>query len=99
MSDKTWSLGVSHNDQHHYQIVLDCTYWPLLGSFNNWNIINFTNKGTSSENFDDINKIVLDGMSDNMYYLVQTGKYDEMNTTDTKKWDVMSLNTCLTHLN
>ena len=55
----------------------------MLGSFNNWNIIKFTNKTTSSEYFDDVHKVVLDGISDNMSSLLQLGKYGDINSEDT----------------
>ena len=69
----------------------------MLGFLNDWNMIKFTNKGTSSEDFDEIHKILLDGISGNTNSLLQTGKYGATNKTD-KKWYVMLLNTCLTHL-
>ena len=55
----------------------------MLGSFNNWNIIKFSNKSTSSEYFDAVHKAVLDGISENMDYLVQLGKYGATNAADT----------------
>ena len=54
----------------------------MLGSFNNWNIIKFTNKKTLSELFDAVHKLVLDGISNNMASLVQLGKYGSINTAD-----------------
>ena len=42
--DKPWELGVEIIYQPHYQPVEDCTYWPVLSSFNNWKIIKFSNK-------------------------------------------------------
>ena len=56
----------------------------MLGSLNNWNIINLTNKNTLSEDFDEVNQLVLDGISNNMSSLVHTGKYGAINTADTK---------------
>ena len=47
----------------------------MLVFFNNWNIIQFTNKTASSEDFDLLHKLVLDGISENMDSLVQLGKY------------------------
>ena len=32
-----------------YQLVQDYTHWPMLGSFNKWNIIKLLHKATSSE--------------------------------------------------
>ena len=43
----------------------------MLVSFKNCNIIKFTNKITYSEDFDDIDKIVLDDIITNIAYLVQ----------------------------
>ena len=47
----------------------------MLFSFNNWNTIQSTNKKTSSEDFYEVNKVVLDGISENMNSLLQLGKY------------------------
>ena len=57
----------------------------MLGSFNNCNIIQFTNKTTSSEVFDAVHKGVLDGTGDNMASLVKLGKYDPINVADPTK--------------
>ena len=38
---------------------------------------------TSSDIIDEIHKVVLDGISDNMASLVESGKYGAINTTDT----------------
>ena len=42
-----------------------------------------SSKSTSSETFDEICQVVLDGISDNMASLVESGKYGAINTTDT----------------
>ena len=44
----------------------------------------FSNKSIYSEEFDEIHNIVLDGISVNMAYLVQTFKYSAINKTDLK---------------
>ena len=64
---------------------MDCTYWSVLGSYNNWNIINLTPKSTHFEAFDEIHQVVLDGLIDSMASLVQLGKYAVINTSDTTK--------------
>ena len=46
-----------------------------MSPFNNWYIINSTNKTTCNEYSDEINKVVLSGISDNVSFLVQTVKY------------------------
>ena len=40
-------------------------------------------KSTSSDTFDEINQVVLDVVSENMAWLVESGKYGAINTTDT----------------
>ena len=50
---------------------------------NNWNIIELLSRSNSSETFDEIHQVVLDGISDNMASLVESGKYGAINTTDT----------------
>ena len=42
-----------------------------------------SSKSTSSETFDEIHQVVIDGISDNMASLVESGKYGAINTTDT----------------
>ena len=54
-----------------------------IGAFNNWNIIEFSSKSTSSDTFDEIHQFVLDGISDNTASLVESGKHGAVNTTDT----------------
>ena len=39
MLDKHWISGIPPGKQEHYKPVTNCTYWTILGSFNNWNII------------------------------------------------------------
>ena len=74
---------VYHKKEAHYQPVTDFIYWPVMGSYNNWNIIRLTPKSTTVESFDDIHQVFLDGMSNNMASLVQSCKYDVINTDDT----------------
>ena len=71
--------------QLRYQPVTDLSYWPILGSFNNWNIITFPHKATTSQAFEEINQVVLYGISDNMASLVQYSKYGAINTIETTK--------------
>ena len=52
------------------------------GPCNNWKIINFINKNISVEDFDDVNKFVLYGNSDNMEFIARTDKYYYASTTD-----------------
>ena len=54
----------------------------MLGSFNNWNIIQFSNTATTNEDFDTVYKVVLDGISDKLYALVQNVKNGAINTAD-----------------
>ena len=59
MLDKPWISGIPSNKQTCYQPVTNCTYWPVLGSYNNWNIIELTPKYTPFQVFDEIRKVVL----------------------------------------
>ena len=83
MLDKTWISGIQPEEQEHYKPVTKCTYWPVLGYFNNWDIIKISQKSTSSETVDKIHQVVIDVISDNMASLVESGKYGYINTTDT----------------
>ena len=47
----------------------------MLVTYNNWNIIKFTNKNTYKEDFNEIHKVSLDGTSENIIFLVHIGKY------------------------
>ena len=82
MLDNPWAYTVDPNKQPRYQPVVDCTYWTLLFFFNNWNIVQFTNKTTSSEDFYAVHKVVIDDISDNLVSLVQLGKYGAINASD-----------------
>ena len=41
-----------------------------------------SNKTTKSKYFEEIRQVVFDGISDNMFSLVQSGNYGVFNTTD-----------------
>ena len=77
---KPWSYNVDPNKHSHYQPIDDCTYRPVLGSFNNCNIIQSTNKTTSTEDFDAVYKVVRDVIIETMAFLVQLGKYGATNS-------------------
>ena len=81
---KPWISGISSDKQECYKPVTKCTYWKVLGDFNNWNIIQLSSKSTSSDTFDEIHQVFLDGISDNMASLVESRKYGSIDTTDTK---------------
>ena len=83
MLDKSWIRGLTPQQQPRYQPVIYCTYWKVLGYFNNWNIMTLSYKATTSKDFEEIYQVVLDGISDNMASLVHSGKYVTMNTIDT----------------
>ena len=83
MLDKAWISGIPSDKQDCYKPVTNCNYWPVLSAFNNWNIIELSSKSTSSDTFDEIHQDVLDGISDNMASLVESGKYGAINTTYT----------------
>ena len=39
MLDKHLIYGIPPDKQERYKPVTKCNYWPVLGSFSNWNII------------------------------------------------------------
>ena len=57
---KPWISGIPPEKQERYKPVTKCTYWPVLGSFKNWNIIKLSQKSTSSDTFDEVHQVVLD---------------------------------------
>ena len=71
MLEKPWISGIPSDEQESYKPVTKCTYWPVLGSFNNWKIFQFSKKSTPSDTFVEIHHVVLDGTSDNMALLVE----------------------------
>ena len=79
---KPWIRGLTPKQQPRYRYVTYWSYCPVLGSFNNWNIITFSHKSTTSEDFEEFHQVVLYSISDNMASLVQYGKYGGINTTD-----------------
>ena len=81
--DQTYISGLPAQKQTRYQPIKYFTYRPVLGSFNNWIIIKLSHKATSSEEIDKIHQFVLDGISEKMDALVQTGQYGAINATDT----------------
>ena len=83
MLEKPWIFGIPSTKQAPYQPVANCTYWTVLGSYNNCNIIELTPKSTPFEAVDEIHKVVIEGISENMDSLVQSGMYGSINTSDT----------------
>ena len=81
MLDKPWISGIQSTKQAHYQPVTNCTHLPVLCPYNNWTIIEITPKSIPFEAFDEIHKVVLDGISENMASLVQSGMYGAINTS------------------
>ena len=75
--------GIPSDEQERYEPVTKCTYWPVLGYFNNWNIIQLSQKSTPSDIFDEIHHVVLDEISYNMASLVESGKYGAIKRTHT----------------
>ena len=79
MLDKPWISGIPSEKQERYKPVTKCTYWPVLVAFYNWKIIELSSKSTSFDKFDEIHQVVLDGISDNMESLVESGKHGVIN--------------------
>ena len=73
MLDKHWIYGITSYKQERYKPVTNFTYLPVLRSFNNWNIIQLSQKSTPSDTFDEIHQVVLDGIIYDMASLVESG--------------------------
>ena len=84
MLEKPWISDIPPDEKERYKPVTKCTYWPLLGYFNNWNITPLSQKSTPSDAFDEIHQVILDEISNNMDLLVESGKYGAINITDKK---------------
>ena len=82
MLDQPWISGLQSTKQACYQPVINFTYWPVMGPYNNWNSIHLAPKSIPSEALDEIQQVVLDGISENMASLVQLGMYGAINTDD-----------------
>ena len=82
MLDKPLIYGIPSDEQERYKRFIECIYQPVLGSFNNWNIILLSQKSTPSDAFDEIHQVVIDGIIDNMASLVESVNYGVINTTD-----------------
>ena len=74
MLDKPWISGIQSTKNSLYQPVTNCTCWPVLGPYNNWNIIYLTPKSIPFEEFYEIHKVVLDGISEK-YGLISSIRY------------------------
>ena len=83
MLDKPWIYGIPLDKQKHYKPVTKCTYWPVLGYFNNWDMIQFSQKSTPYDAFDEIHQVDLYRIRDNMASLVESVKYGAIDTSDT----------------
>ena len=83
MLDQPWISGLQSTKQARYQPIINFTYQQVLGPYKDWNIIHVTPKSTTSEAFDEIHQVVLDGISEYMASLVQLVMYGAITTYDT----------------
>ena len=72
MIEKPWISGIPSYELERYKTFTKCTYWPVLGPLNNYNIIQSSHKSTPSDTFDEIHQVFIDGISDNMASLVES---------------------------
>ena len=56
--------------------ILDC-----VDPIRQLEMINFTNRTTYIEDFDDIHRVILNFISENISFIVKAGKYGAMSTT------------------
>ena len=65
MIEKPWICGLTPQQQPRYQPVTGYTYCPVLVIFNHLNIVTLSHKATTSDDFEEIYQVLLDGISDN----------------------------------
>ena len=53
MLDKPWISGIPSDEHERYKPTTKCSYWSVLGSFNNCNIIQLSQKSTPYDVFDE----------------------------------------------
>ena len=80
---KNFGFLIYNQKQARYQPVTYCTYWTVLGSYNNSNFIHLRPKSTHFDAFDEIHQVILDRIGDHMASLVQSVKHGSTNTADT----------------
>ena len=75
-------------DEYHpiYACVNFLVYAPILGSLNDWKIFTFGNLSTSEDVFDDIHKVILDGISSHTLSVVTHGYIGYNYNDDTKEY-------------
>ena len=62
MLDKSWISGIPSDEQERYKPVTKCTYLQVLGSLNNCNIIQLSQKSTPFDAFDEIHQVFIDDL-------------------------------------
>ena len=70
MMYKPWISVKPSYEQELYKPVTKCNDWPVLGSFNNCNIVPLSQKSTPYDKFYEIRQVVIDGISGNTASLV-----------------------------
>ena len=80
---KPWIYVIPSKEQACYHPVTNCTYLPVLGSYNNLNIIELSQKSTPFEAFLGIHKVVIDGIIEKMDLILQSSMYGDIDTDDT----------------
>ena len=81
--------GTPSTKQACYQPVIKFTYWPVLGSYKNCDIVELTPKSIPFEEFDEMHKVVLDGISYKMASLGKSVMFGAINKVDTIKMDYL----------
>ena len=84
MLDKNCIYGIPSNKKEHYKPVTKFTYWPVLWSLNNCNIIQLSQKSIPYDSFDKIHQVFLNGISNHMASLVESVNYGSIKITEIK---------------
>ena len=70
-------------NQTKYRKVYDCKYSLVIGSHNNWIIINFLGYGTDNVEYEFIDRTILYGNIMNMSLIVLKGNYGDIDAYET----------------
>ena len=82
-SDKVWIAKVNDKDQPRYAHVPNCKYNAIFGSYNDWIIMTFVNKKTPDNEYDNVHRLVMSGLTKNMSSKIIVGNIGVVATNDT----------------
>ena len=83
--DAQWFTCNRDVEHPRYWRVDNVVYVSNIGSFNEWKPVTFDNSSTTEEEFDDINQVIIDGISYKIWSFVTRGYFGTVSNDNTKK--------------